>query len=138
MSIDIETPWGAAINGIFKVIDKIIPDPTAKAAAQLQVLTMQQNGDFKQLDVALQTSLAQIATNNIEAQSASVWKSGWRPFIGWICGVGLIYQFLIMPLLSGFLHESFPPLDTTTLMTLLGGMLGLGTLRTFEKVKDVA
>lgn len=137
MSIDIETPWGAVINGFFKLIDKVIPDPQAKAQAQIAVLTMQQNGEFKQLDNALQENLAQIATNNIEAQSASTWKSGWRPFIGWICGTGLIYQFLMMPLLTGFLHEPFPALDTTTLMALLGGMLGLGAMRTAEKFKGV-
>lgn len=137
MSIDIETPWGAVINGFFKLIDKVIPDPVEKAKTQLAVIQMQQNGELKELDAQLQTTLAQIAVDNTEAASASVWKSGWRPFIGWICGCGLIYQFLINPLLSGFTHENFPSLDTTTLMTLLGGMLGLGTLRTVEKAKGV-
>jgi len=138
MSIDITTPWGAVINSVFGIIDKIIPDPQAKAAAQLQVLKLQQEGELKQLDNALQLSLAQISTNNIEAASNSLFKSGWRPFIGWVCGGGLVYQYLLRPLFIGLGFSMFPSLEIDTLMTLLFGMLGLGTLRTVEKVKGAA
>lgn len=137
MSIDIDTPWGAVIKSVFGIIDKIIPDPQAKAAAQLQILQLQQNGEFKQLDAELQDSLAQINVNNTEATSASLFKSGWRPFIGWVCGSGLTYQYIIRPFLIGFGLSRFPDLQIETLMTLLFGMLGLGTLRTVEKVKGV-
>lgn len=128
---------------VLKIIDKLIPDPAAKAAAQLQALQLAQAGEFKEIDTQLQRDLAQIAVNQAEATSPDFFRSGWRPFVGWICGVGLAVQFLVGPLatwaagLAG--HPlAFPPLDMGTLMTLLAGMLGLGTLRTAEKVKGVA
>ena len=63
---------------------------------------------------------------------------GWRPFIGWVCGCGLAYQFLLRPLLIGFLQRDFPSLGMDTLLTLLCGMLGLSAMRTTEKVQGVA
>jgi hypothetical protein len=128
---------------VLKIIDKLIPDPQAKAQAQLQAMQLAQQGEFKEIDTQLQRDLAQIAVNQAEATSPDFFRSGWRPFVGWICGVGLAVQFLVGPLatwgagLAG--HPlAFPPLDMGTLMTLLAGMLGLGTLRTAEKVKGVA
>lgn len=128
---------------LFKIIDKVIPDPAAKAQIQLQVLQMQQAGEFKELDAQLQQSLAQADTNKVEAASADPFTSRWRPFIGWVCGCGLGVQFLVGPLftwISGLVgHPTpFPQLDMGTLLTLLAGMLGLGSLRTVEKVKGVA
>lgn len=128
---------------ILKIIDKVIPDPAAKAAATLAMFQAQQAGEFKELDNQLQRDLAQIQVNQTEATSPDFFKSGWRPFVGWICGTGLAVQFLVSPLATWVAalmgHAiAFPPLDMGTLMTLLAGMLGLGTLRTAEKVKGVA
>lgn len=80
---------------------------------------------------------AQTAVNAIEAQSASLFIAGWRPFVGWICGLGLAYGGLIQPvgswlsLLAGI--PSPPVVDTGAMVTVLIGMLGMGGLRTYEK-----
>ena len=128
---------------IAKVIDKLIPDPQAKAQAQLDLLKLQQAGEFKELDAELALKLEQIKVNALEAQSPDLFRGGWRPFVGWVCGTGLAVQFLVAPLATWaaalYGHAiAFPSLDMGTLMTLLGGLLGLGTLRTTEKIKGVA
>lgn len=123
-----------------KVFDRIFPDPAQKAAAQLEVLKMQQTGELAQLQADLQLATGQMETNTEEAKTGSLFIAGWRPFIGWVCGVGLGIQFVVSPLLT-FIFDFFgervevPPLDLGTLMTLLFGMLGLGAYRTYEKVK---
>ena len=76
--------------------------------------------------------------NEIEAQHRTVFVAGWRPFIGWVCGVALAYNFVIRDLFVWALQpETVPPaLQMEQLMTVLLGMLGLGGLRTYEKIKD--
>ncbi len=128
---------------VLHIVDKLIPDPAAKAAAQLELLKMNQAGEFKELDNQLQRDLAQIAVNQTEAASPDFFKSGWRPSVGWICSAGLGLQFIIAPVASWIASMAghplaFPTLDMGTLLTLLGGLLGLGTLRTTEKIKNVA
>ncbi len=125
-----------------KVLDKIIPDPQAKTAAQLELLKLHQAGEFKEIDNQLQRDLGQIDVNKAEAASGNAFAASWRPFIGWICGAGLAYQFLLRPLLawaSGIWSIPVPPdLDMGDLLTLLGGMLGLAGMRTSEKFRGVA
>lgn len=133
---------GPLFDVVGKVFDRVWPDPEKKAAAQMELLKMNQEGDFKQLEADLQLSLAQIDVNKVEAGSESIFKSGWRPYIGWVCGGGLSYQFIVRPILGwvvgNLLHWAPPPsLEMETLMTLLFGMLGLGAYRSFEKVKGV-
>ena len=76
--------------------------------------------------------------NKIEAQHRTIFVAGWRPFIGWVCGVALAYNFVLRDLLIWFVGpEQVPPaLQMEHLMTVLIGMLGLGGMRTFEKFKD--
>ena len=86
---------------------------------------------------------AQIEVNKVEAGSSSLFVSGWRPFVGWTCGVALCYHFVLQPLLMFILSSTgnpmeLPTFDMTTLTTVLMGMLGLGGLRTYEKVKRSA
>lgn len=143
MSLDITTPWGAVINAVVSVIDKVIPDPAQKAQAQLAVLQLQQQGQLEQLKADVQLALSQVDVNKVEAASPSLFKSGWRPFVGWICGIALGVQFLVAPIgcwvaaLMGH-PTQFPPLDLNTLMTLLFGMLGLGAMRSFDKKAGTA
>ena len=86
---------------------------------------------------ALELIKIQNEVNKLEAQHRSVFVSGWRPFIGWICGIALAYNFIIRDIVSWFLPTSLPPaLQMEHLMTVLLGMLGLGGLRTYEKLKD--
>jgi hypothetical protein len=131
------------LGPVTKILERIIPDPQARAQAQLELFKAQQAGDFKELDAQLQRDLAQIAVNNTEAASPSLFKSGWRPAVGWICACALGYEFIGRVLagwvLGNWMHWTQPPtLDMGDLMTLLGGLLGLGTLRTAEKLKGVA
>lgn len=126
-----------------KILDRVLPDPAQKAAATLELFKAQQAGAFKELDNELQRDLAQVDVNKAEASNPSLLVSGWRPAIGWICGIGLCVQFLVGPLFTWCAAMAghpvvFPELDMGTLLTLLGGMLGLGGMRTLEKVKGVA
>lgn len=131
------------LGPIMHIIDKVLPDPSQKAAAQLAILKLQQDGEFKELDAQLAAAKAQTDINQEEAKNPSVFVSGWRPAIGWVCGLGLATQFLVAPLATwaAALYDhpiAFPSLDMGTLMTLLIGMLGLTAARTTEKINGVA
>ena len=120
-----------------KIIDKVFPDPAQRDAAKLELFKAQQSGEFKEMDNALELAKGQMSINLEEAKSPSIFTSGWRPYIGWICGTGLAYQFLVYPILVAFIPK-IVQLDMGTLLTLLAGMLGLGAMRTTEKINGVA
>lgn len=126
-----------------KVIDRIWPDPAQAAAAKLELLKMQQSGELAQLASETDLRKGQLAVNQVEAANANIFVSGWRPFIGWVCGSGLAFQFLVAPLLTWGAAlfgkmVAVPTLDMGTLLTLLLGMLGLGGMRTMEKLQGKA
>lgn len=131
------TGIGSILDFGGKILDRLFPNPEARDAAKLLLLKAQKEGQFKELEMELEAAKAQIAVNIEEAKSANLFVSGWRPFIGWICGSGLAYQFLIYPILVAFIPK-IVQLDMGTLLTLLMGMLGLGAMRTAEKFKNVA
>jgi Holin of 3TMs, for gene-transfer release len=113
-----------------KLIDRLIPDPMQKAQAQLDLVKLQQSGELAEMT-------AQTDINKVEAASASFFVAGWRPYIGWVCGVALTYQYIARPFLVAFLPSyQFPGLDEN-LWQLMMGMLGLGGLRSFEKFKGI-
>ena len=119
-----------------RLLDKIIPDKDAREKAQAELLRAAQDQDF-------QKAIAQIEVNKMEAQHTSLFVAGWRPAIGWICVIGLGYNFLLyqmMTWLVAVLGAEFtpPPLLSENLMELVMGLLGLGALRSFEKWKGVA
>jgi len=124
------------------IFDKIIPDPQAAADAKLRAMELAQKGELAVLDADVRLALGQIEVNKVEA-STDLFRGGWRPATGWACVAGLVYQFLARPLLPWIVTvfgASVPPLpdiDNESLMVLLTGMLGLGGLRTFERVKGV-
>ena len=126
---------GAVADFAGKVLDKIFPDPATRDAAKLELFKMQESGDLARI-------LAQTDINKVEAANASIFVSGWRPAVGWVCVSGLVYTFVGWPMMtwaSTIWQFPVPPnLDMGTLITLLGGMLGLGSLRTFEKLNNVA
>ena len=134
MSLD---PVTALLDVGGKLIDKLFPDPTQKAAANYELLKLHQQGELAILAKQVDLAKTQTDTNTEEAKSSNWWVAGWRPYIGWVCGTGLGYQLLVYPILVGFV-PSVVPLDTGTLLTLLLGMLGLGGMRSFEKSKGVA
>lgn len=135
--------WQALIPVVGTILDKIIPDPQQASEAKLKALEMAQRGELAVLDADMRLALAQIDVNKAEAQT-DLFRGGWRPAVGWCCVFGLAYQFLAQPLLPwvaavlGFSVPPLPAIDNETLMVLLTGMLGLGGLRTFERVKGKA
>lgn len=78
----------------------------------------------------------QAEINKVEAQHRSMFVAGWRPFIGWVCGIAFAFHYIVMPLLLAYTDIEVIEFDTNSLFTVLMGMLGLGGLRTYEKLKD--
>jgi len=123
---------GDAVAAGIKVLDKFIPDPEAKAKAEKELRDSLQAWDAQQN-----------ATNQVEAAHRTVFVAGWRPYIGWVCGAAFTYHFVLQPVLVfGFAAAghpvALPVFDMSVLTTVLMGMLGLGGLRTYEKIKGTA
>lgn len=125
------------ISPISSILDKFIPDADERARLAHEIATMAERQ-------AHELALAQIDVNKAEAASNSVFKGGWRPFIGWTCGAAFAYHFVLQPLAVFILVSigepvpDLPRFEMDALMTVLFGMLGLGGLRTFEKFKGVS
>ena len=123
------TGVGAVADLIGTVVGKIWPDKTEQEKQQLAAAVMVVQG---QLDI-----------NKAEASNPSVFVSGWRPFIGWVCGSGCAWNWVGLPVVKALLEISghpiaLSPADISQMLPLLGGLLGLGTLRTVEKINGVA
>jgi hypothetical protein len=130
---------GAVIDSVGKIAGDLITTDKERIALELESRRIDQAGD-----------LAQIGVNKVEAEHASVFVAGWRPAVGWTCVAALAYQFLMYPLLvwAWTLAQSLgwvpveikppPLLDLEALLIVLGGILGIGSLRTVEKVRGVA
>lgn len=128
-----------------KILDKVFPDPEKKAEAHLKLVELQQNGQLAELNheisklgIEKELALGQVSINQVEASSDKMFKAGWRPFIGWVCGAGLTYEFLLRPLIPLFCSIFMVTCPTMisldqVLWELMFGMLGLGTLRTLDK-----
>lgn len=127
---------GVAGDAIGKVVDHYFPDPQKAAEFKLEIYKSLQESDLAQIDV-----------NKAEASSSSIFVAGWRPFIGWICGGSLAYQYVLLPIsifAATLVNEKYatvllnaPKLDDN-LWQLLIGMLGMGALRSFDKYNGVA
>jgi hypothetical protein len=126
----------ALIGPVTGLLDKFVEDKDQKNALAHEIATLAE----KQ---AHEAAMAQVATNQAEAKHRSVFVAGWRPFIGWTCGVALAYHFVLAPFIlfgvsvAGVEIPPLPTFDMDSLMTVLLGMLGLGGLRTYEKSKGL-
>ena len=124
------------ISPITGLLDKFIPDADTKARLAQEIATL---AEKQAHEIAIQ----QIEVNKIEAQSGKLFQSGWRPFIGWTCGSAFAFHFVLEPIivdayvLAGNPVPTMPTFDMNSLLTVLGGLLGLGTMRTVEYVKGV-
>tara|TARA_R100001143_G_scaffold60872_1_gene60762 strand:+ start:1295 stop:1702 length:408 start_codon:yes stop_codon:yes gene_type:complete len=127
----------AILPALTDVIGRFLPeDKEARAEAERQI--------EQQLATHLaKIDLAQLDINKQEASHRSIFVAGWRPFIGWTCGLALAWTYVGVPILQFILAQTghlidLPSLDMSQMMPVLMGMLGLGGLRTFEKFKGVS
>ena len=126
----------ALIAPITGLLDKFIPDVDLKNKLAHQVATMAETH-------AQELAKGQLEINKVEAQHKSIFVSGWRPFIGWTCGIALCWHFVLQPVTLfvctyiGLTIPTLPEFDMGSLLTILGGLLGLGGLRTYEKQKGL-
>lgn len=126
-----------------QLLDKILPDKGAADAAKLEMIRLAQQGDLAQINADVAIATAQSETNKAEASSTRLFVAGWRPFVGWICGLAVGFKFIGGPTLFMIAQAlghpvELPVIETSELWPLLLGMLGLGGLRTVEKVKGAA
>lgn len=133
--------WLALIPAISELLDKIIPDPEVREKAKIELLKAESASDLEELRLALSADQMQSEINKEEAANQNLFVSGWRPFIGWVCGVAFAYHFIIQPVLVFAIANhggkvELPVFDMQTLSTVLMGILGLGGLRTLEKIKS--
>ena len=123
----------APVTGL---LDKFIEDKDQKARIAHELATMSEKH-------AQKLAMAQIDVNKAEAQSGSLFKGGWRPAVGWVCAIAFAYHFILKDLIifgatfAGSDLPELPEFDMGTLLTVLGGMLGIGGLRTYEKQKGL-
>lgn len=136
------TTWPLLIEPISRLLDKIIPDPDARARAQMELIKAEREFDLQEIGLALQADQSQANVNQVEAAHRSLFVAGWRPFIGWVCGAAFAYHFILQPFLI-FLYTlhgtkiDLPVFDMDALSTVLIGMLGLGGMRTVEKMRRI-
>ena len=135
---------GDTVKAIGETVDKLFTSDEERLAAKIELQKAEMIFQTREMELRQQQNLGQLDLNKVEAGNANVFVSGWRPFIGWVCGFALAYGFILEPVLRflakvmfGYEGE-FPVIELAELNSILLGMLGLGSLRTFEKVKGVA
>lgn len=126
-----------------KLIDRFVPDPEQKAKAILELKKEENAQALQEMTLELQAMQSQTNINQEEAKSSSFFVAGWRPWIGWVCGVAFAYHFVLQPLtvflLASYGHKvDLPAFDMEALNTVLLGMLGLGGMRSFDKLKGTS
>jgi hypothetical protein len=125
----------AMVQSITGLVNKFVPDRDAQIKIQHEVQT-------KLLDMQSQQLAAQSDTNKIEAQHQSVFVAGWRPFVGWVCGAGLAWEFVLAPVvawaaaLAGY-TGTLPTIASEHLFELVLAMLGMAGWRTLDKIRGV-
>ena len=124
---------GSLITAILPILGKAIPDADKRVELAQELATLAE----KQ---AHEVAIAQIEVNKAEAASGGWFKGGWRPMIGWVCAAAFAYHFVLERILEAVfmangINVALPDLDMGPLMAVLGGMLGLGGLRTYEKTR---
>jgi len=120
------------IGPVSGILDKFVQDKDLKQKLAHELKTELHRANMAQLEV-----------NKVEASHQSIFVSGWRPFVGWCCGVALAYHFILAPVLALIINiyspgVTLPEFEFSQLSTILMGMLGLGGLRSWEKTKGVS
>jgi hypothetical protein len=117
------------VGPVTGLLDKFIEDKDQKNALAHEIATMSERH-------AQELMKGQLDVNKTEAAHKSLFVAGWRPSIGWVCSLGLLYNTIIANILGIWLD--LPEIDTTLLVPVMMGMLGLGAMRSYEKVNSVA
>jgi len=120
---------GSLIGPATQLLDKVIEDKDQKNALAHEIATMAERH-------AQELAKGQLEVNKIEAAHHSIFVSGWRPCIGWVCALGLLYNTILSNILG--IWVEVPEIDTTLLVPVMMGMLGLGAMRSYEKVQGVS
>ena len=120
---------GSLIGPATSLLDKVIEDKDQKNALAHEIATMAERH-------AQELAKGQLEVNKVEAAHHSIFVSGWRPCIGWVCALGLLYNTILSNILS--IWVEVPEIDTTLLVPVMMGMLGLGAMRSYEKVQGVS
>ena len=128
---------------IGKVLDRAWPDPAQKAQAAIALEELRQAGEFKAIDAELEAMRQQTAVNQVEAANPDRFVSGWRPAVGWVCASALAWHYIGRPVASWVLlmsggDQPIPQVELGDLFVILCGLLGLGGLRTVEKLNKAA
>lgn len=113
------------IKSIGKAGDQLFTSDEERAKWDSKILQLLQHSDTLQLDIS-----------KTESASSNIFKSGWRPLLGWICGAAVLYEYIVAPIISAFGYQ-MPHTSMTDLITLLMILLGQSSLRTFEKYKGL-
>jgi|TARA_R110000868_G_scaffold248560_4_gene505122 hypothetical protein len=121
-------PITAGIGLVGKFVDKFVPDKDLATKLKANAASQEFSGELSLL-------VGQLEINKVEAAHKSLFVAGWRPFIGWVCGVGLLYNVLIQPIFD--IWVDMPEINPDLLYPVLLGMLGMSGLRTYEKFKGV-
>lgn len=135
--------WETLLPTVMGLLDRVLPDQKAAADAKIELMKLAQNGDLAQLNSVVQLATNQADINKVEAANGSLFVAGWRPAIGWVCGAAFAFKFILGPsavvamAMAG--HPiTLPVFDFTEMSTVLMGMLGLGAMRSVEKIKGAA
>lgn len=129
-------PFTAGFDLIKTGLDKFFPDADTELKGKLEAAASEINN-------AYQLQLSQLEINKVEAGSTSLFVAGWRPAIGWVCGVSLLYAALVEPIARFiatvlFTYTGlFPIINTELTLQILLGLLGLAGMRSFEKSKGI-
>lgn len=124
---------GDVIDAVKDILGEVIVDKDKKNEIALEITKI---GDAAEQRLHEQM-IAQAEINKVEAASGSVFVAGWRPAVGWVCAAGLAAQVIVFPLLEGVFSWSIP-FDTELLLATMSGMLGIGAMRSWEKVRGVS
>jgi len=120
---------GSLIGPATQLLDKVIEDKDEKNRIAFELSTLAERH-------ANELAKGQLEVNKVEAAHHSIFVSGWRPCIGWVCALGLLYNTILSNILS--IWVEVPGIDTTLLVPVMMGMLGLGAMRSYEKVQGVS
>lgn len=135
--------WETLLPTVMGLLDRVLPDQKAAADAKIELMKLAQNGDLAQLNSVVQLATNQADINKVEAANGSLFVAGWRPAIGWVCGAAFAFKFILGPsavvVMAMAGHPiTLPVFDFTEMSTVLMGMLGLGAMRSVEKIKGAA